>query len=237
MRVTAQVNCEDRSLDILEKDDGNFERRDGAAESFLLAGRINKDSQQGSSKQENHHPRNFWPEEKEDSIDHLDVLYKVLVPSVQRDLTQEEIVIVPDGRLFKVPFAALRDPNTKLYLSDTKRVRLVPSLTTLRVLQESPADHHNKIGALIVGNPAVEEVIVKGKKKSFPRLPGAGQEALELSTLMGVTPLIGDQATKQIMLLQAIVFSTSIDIYVNNATARVPAIMLTQNTSNYICIY
>ena len=88
MRVTAQVNCEDRSLDILEKDDGNFERRDGAAELFLLAGRINKDSQQGSRKQENHHPRNFWPEEKDDSIDHLEVLYKVLVPPVQRDLTR-----------------------------------------------------------------------------------------------------------------------------------------------------
>ena len=202
MQVRTQVNCENRSLDIFEDDDGNFVRRDFAVRPLLLPVRRNNESQQSNSKQDNHRSRNFWSEDEEDGIDHLEILYKILVSPVQQGLTQEEIVIVPDGLLFKVPFAALRDPNTKLYLSDTKRVRLAPSLTTLKVLQESPADYHNKTGALIVGNPAVEKVMVKRKKKSFPRLPAAEREALELSTLMGVTPLIGDQATKQVLLLQ-----------------------------------
>ena len=155
-----------------------------------------------SGTRDNLRPRCVWLEEDDDRTDHLKVLYEILVTPLQEDLTQEDIVIIPDGLLFKVPFAALRDPHTKLYLSDTKRVRLAPSLTILRVFQESPAASHNSTSTLIVGNPAVEEIIAKGKKQTFKRLPAAEREAIELSTLMGVTPLIGDQATKQVSLLE-----------------------------------
>ena len=201
MQVRAQVDCEDRSLDILEENVNKHERGDVAVEALSLLDRGNKvPALKSSDVQGGTRSRNAWSEEGEDDdTDHLEVLYEILMSVVQQNLTQDEIVIIPDGLLFKVPFAALRDPSTKLYLLDTKRVRLAPSLTTLRVLQESRADYHNSTGALIVGNPAVEDVRIKGKKKPFKRFRGAEREALEISTLMGVTPLIGSQATKQVL--------------------------------------
>ncbi|KAK3698163.1 hypothetical protein QZH41_006986 [Actinostola sp. cb2023] len=85
----------------------------------------------------------------------LECLYKALISPVLHKLTKDEIVIIPDGPLFNVPFAALQDPDTGSFLSETKRIRLAPSLTSLKALQESPADFHSKAGALIIGNPQV----------------------------------------------------------------------------------
>ncbi|KAK3753490.1 hypothetical protein QZH41_006191 [Actinostola sp. cb2023] len=85
----------------------------------------------------------------------LECLFKALISPVLHKLTKEEIVIIPDGPLFNVPFAALKDPDTGSFLSETKRIRLAPSLTSLKALQESPADFHSKTGALIIGNPQV----------------------------------------------------------------------------------
>ena len=65
------------------------------------------------------------------------------------DLLQEsQIIIVPDNLLYPIPFAALMDDNGK-YLSDTFRIRIVPSLTTLKLIQLSPTDYHSATGALI----------------------------------------------------------------------------------------
>ena len=208
MQVKVPVNSEDRSLDSLEEDDDNFVYRDVAEEPLLKSVQRNKGRLVSNGTQDNLRPRCVWLEEGEEdqrssSRDHLKELYEILVTPLQENHVEEEdLVIIPDGLLFKVPFAALRDPHTKLYLSDTKRVRLAPSLTVLRVLQESPAASHSSISTLIVGNPAVEKVTVEEEKQTFQRLPGAEREALKLSTLMGVTPLIGDQATKQVSLLQ-----------------------------------
>ena len=193
------MNCEDRSLDSLEEDKVQFVCGDVGEVPLLMSVQGNKDPLGGSDVQENLGPRCIWLEEGEDCTDHLEVLHEFLVSPIQQDLAQEDVVIIPDGVLFKVPFVALRDPVSKSYLSDTKRVRLAPSLTILGVLQESPAAYHNSTSTLIVGNPVVKEVMVKGKKTTFERLPGAEREALELSTLMGVTPLIGAQATKQVL--------------------------------------
>ena len=208
MQVKVPVNSEDRSLDSLEEDDDNFVCRDVAEEPLLISVQNNKGRLVSKGTQDNLRPRCVWLEEGEEdqrssSRDHLKELYEILVTPLQENLVEEEdLVIIPDGLLFKVPFAALRDPHTKLYLSDTKRVRLAPSLTVLRVLQESPAASHSSTSTLIVGNPAVEKVMVEGEKQTFKRLPAAEREALKLSTLMGVAPLIGDQATKQVSLLQ-----------------------------------
>ena len=208
MQVKVPVNSEDRSLDSLEEDDYNFVYRDVAEEPLLISVQSNKGHLVSSGTLDNLRSRCVWIEEGEEdqgssSRNHLKELYEILVTPVQENLVEEEdLVIIPDGLLFKVPFAALRDPHTKLYLSDTKRVRLAPSLTVLRVLQESPAASHSSTSTLIVGNPAVEKVMVKGEKQTFKRLPAAEREALKLSTLMGVTPLIGDQATKQVSLLE-----------------------------------
>ena len=129
----------------------------------------------------------------------LPICYKLLISPVVNVLEGPEIVIVPDRALYKIPFAALTDESGK-YLSETFRIRIAPSLTTLKLINESPADYHCQTGALIVGNPDVGEVHFKGKLTNISRLQFAEKEARMVAKKLGVEPLIGHQATKQAIL-------------------------------------
>ena len=79
----------------------------------------------------------------------LPICYKLIIAPVVAFLEGPEIIIVPDRALYQIPFAALIDESGK-YLSETFRIRIVPSLTTLKLINESPADYHCQTGALIV---------------------------------------------------------------------------------------
>ena len=123
----------------------------------------------------------------------------MIIAPVADLLTGAEIIIVPDRHLYRVPFPALLNGSGK-YLSETFRIRIVPSLTTLKCIQESPADYHCQTGALIVGDPEVGEVVWKGWRKTIKSLPCARKEAEMIGRLLGVQSLIGEQATKQAVL-------------------------------------
>ena len=69
--------------------------------------------------------------------------YRLFFAPVADFVDEPEIVIVPDRSLHKVPFAALKD-ETGTYLSETYRIRIVPSLTTLKLIQDSQADYHSQ---------------------------------------------------------------------------------------------
>ena len=137
--------------------------------------------------------------DKEDPESSLTLLYKTLINPVADLLEEPEIIIVPDRNLYRVPFAALLDENLK-YLSETFRIRIVPSLTTLKLIQDSSVDCHSQAGSLIVGDPDVGDVIYKGRLKTFVPLPGARKEAEIIGRLLGVHPLLGQHATKQAVL-------------------------------------
>ena len=123
--------------------------------------------------------------------------YKMFVEPVADCLDAAEIIIVPDRCLFKVPFAALEDERGK-YLSESFRIRIIPSLLTLKLVQDTPADNHNQTGALIVGDPDVGLVRNKRGKKIQPHpLPRAREEAEIIGKLLQVQPLLGEKATKQ----------------------------------------
>ena len=51
-----------------------------------------------------------------------------------------------------------------------------------------------------MGDPDVGRVHLKGRKKKFPRLPFAGDEAATIGRLLGIQPLLGQHATKQAVL-------------------------------------
>ena len=125
--------------------------------------------------------------------------YNMIVAPVADLLQESEIIIIPDNLLYPIPFAALKDGNGK-YLSDTLRIRIVPSLTTLKLIQLSPADYHSKTGALIVGEPDVSDVYYQGKILQLNPLPWARKEAEMIGRLLGVQPLLGKDATKQAVL-------------------------------------
>ena len=125
--------------------------------------------------------------------------YKMIIAPVADLLDKPEIIIVPNRALYKVPFAALKDENEK-YLSEAFRIRNVPSLTILKLIQDSPADYHSQTGALIVGEPRIGDVYHKGRLEKLCPLPAAKKEAEMIGRLLGVQPLLGEHATKQAVL-------------------------------------
>ena len=129
----------------------------------------------------------------------LSVCYKLIIAPVADLLKSPEIIIVPDRSLYNIPFAALPDESGKP-LTENFKIRVAPSITTLRLIHDSPADYHSQTGALIVGNPDVGEVIYKGCLTLISRLPYAEEEAKMVGRKLGVEPLLGQQATKQAVL-------------------------------------
>ena len=101
----------------------------------------------------------------------LSVLYDVIVAPVIPHLRGNELVIVPGGEFFLVPFGALQDTESR-YLCESFSIRVIPSLTRLKMIMDAPTDHHCKRGALVVGDPWAQEVQnYDGRKPS--QLPDA----------------------------------------------------------------
>ncbi|XP_031553143.1 tetratricopeptide repeat protein 28-like [Actinia tenebrosa] len=198
MRVSEGANCEDRSLEQLQnfylnRKEGDFEE----GSSLPQAGEANR-TETNENEEKGSDLRCIYDEEEFD-VNPLEELFDIFVAPLRDHLKQSEVVIIPEGPLYAVPFAALRDSKTGLYLSEMMPIRIAPSLTTLKALQESSVDHHCKSGALIVGSPDVGQVMFRGKEKGFPNLRFAKQEAEEISELLGVKALTGSQATKEVI--------------------------------------
>ena len=177
LNVLSQEQCEDRSLSLLK---ASHSTREPAEEGSLTVYRPVE-------------------EEEEENLEPLPTLaerYKMIIAPVADFINKPELVIVPDRVVYKVPFAALMDAKGN-YLSEAYRIRIVPSLTTLGLIQNTPADYHSQTGALIVGDPDVRDVYYKGCFGELSRLPSAKEEAEMIGKLIGAEPLLGKEATKE----------------------------------------
>ena len=105
----------------------------------------------------------------------------------------DDLILVPEGSLCLIPYAALINPEQE-YLCDSLRIRLIPSLTTLKLVSDCPADFHNTKGALIVGDPYLNGIVYKETK--YCRLPYAKKEVEMIGRILGTVPLIGEKASK-----------------------------------------
>ena len=170
-----QGHCEDRSMFPLVARSSSFQAQEDRVAALRLV-ELDEDDQEQE-------PRPT-----------LELLYKIFIAPVADLLDEPEILIVPDRSLYKIPFAALKDENGK-YLSETFRIRIVPSLTTLKLIQERPATQCNDRSVLIVGDPDVSYVRPRLSQLSFAR-----EEAKMIAEWLGVQPLLGCQATKQAVL-------------------------------------
>ena len=113
------------------------------------------------------------------------------------DLVQgDELLIIPDGPLWLAPYAALKDGNSK-YLCESFRIRLAPSLTSLRLIADCPDDYHKSSGALLVGDPWVAEVTNSKGEILLEQLPCAKEEVEMIGKILNITPITGRQATKR----------------------------------------
>ena len=121
-------------------------------------------------------------------------LYELTISPIVDLIHGDELILVPEGPLWLAPYAAFMDPNSR-YLSESFRIRFIPSLLSLKLILDCPADYHAKNGALLVGDPWVEEVKLK-------QLPCARREVELIAEILHTTPLTGKEATKAEVLKQ-----------------------------------
>ena len=162
--VRADVNCEDRSLR-------------NPSDKKLAEERYSKSKS---------HPSYF-------ETTSLQTWYNVVIDPIRDLLQGDEVVIVPQGPLCLAPYAAFMNLESK-YLCDTFRIRLLPSFSSLRLIQNCPADWHSKTGALLVGDPWVQEVVYEGMTPE--QLEWAEKEVQMIGEILQTEPLVGKQATK-----------------------------------------
>ena len=135
------------------------------------------------------------------SGDPFRILYDKIFAAVADQFQGDELAIIPCGPLWLVPFAALVNPESK-YLCESFRIRIAPSLTSLKLIAECPQGYHWESGALIVGDPYFKEIVtIFGKPRVVP-LPCARQEAEMIAQLVNVKALVGREATKMKVLEQ-----------------------------------
>ena len=125
--------------------------------------------------------------------DALKALSDVVLGPISHLLHSDEVIIVPDGPLFLVPYAALLDQHSR-YLSETLTIRLVPTLTSLKLMTECPEGYHSTSGALLVGDPFVEDIRYRGSR--ILQLPAAKEEVEMIGAILNIKPLTGKEATK-----------------------------------------
>ncbi|XP_044170510.1 tetratricopeptide repeat protein 28-like [Acropora millepora] len=99
-----------------------------------------------------------------------------------------ELVIVPDGPLCFIPWATI---------IESIRIRTVPSLTSYQLISSAPEGHHKKTGALLVGNPCLDQLNFKEQIPELDiSLTYAQEEVQMIASILNTSPLTGSEATK-----------------------------------------
>ena len=119
----------------------------------------------------------------------LRTLYDTIIDPIQDLFSGSELVFIPEGPLCLAPLAAFMSPDSK-YLCESFSIRVAPSLTSLKMIARCPVDYHQKSGVLLVGDPCVQDVT------NLESLPCAREEVNMIGEMVGSTPLVGRQATK-----------------------------------------
>lgn len=132
--------------------------------------------------------------------DALKELYDVVISPISDFIQDGQLAIVPDGPFYFAPFAALRRDEHSKYLSETFSIRLIPSLTSLKLMAECKEGYHCTTGALLVGDPCVEDVRIRGKR--VDPLPCAKAEVEMIGKILQTEPLTGKEATKAEVLIR-----------------------------------
>ena len=165
--VRANVRCEDRSLGALRKSHSKVDEK---------------------TKEDNPQP----PIQQDK---YLSTLFDNVIKPVADLVQGDELVIIPDGPLWLAPYAAFKDGNSK-YMCESFRIRLAPSLTSLRLIADCPDDYHKGSGALLVGDPWVAEVTNSKGEKLLKQLPFAKEEVEMIGKILNIAPITGREATK-----------------------------------------
>jgi CHAT domain-containing protein len=135
----------------------------------------------------------------------LQEFYQLLIQPIANLLPKEEagrVIFIPQDALFLVPFPALQDPSGK-YLIDKHTILTAPSIEVLdsthKLRQKVPGSAKD---ILVVGNPTMPKVSkMPGEPpQQLSALPGSEKEALAIASLWKTQALLGNQATKKVVL-------------------------------------
>ena len=131
-------------------------------------------------------------------------LHQVLIDPIADLLPsnpEANVVFVPQGSLFLVPFAALQAADGT-YLIEKHTVLTVPSIQVfgLAAREQAQGQRSEFSDALVVGNPVMPQAWALGdnglEELHLAPLPGAEAEALAIADFLNISPLIGAQATE-----------------------------------------
>lgn len=133
----------------------------------------------------------------------LQQLYQLTIEPIANLLPSEEneqVIFIPDGELFKVPFPALIDSEGK-HLVEKHTIRTSPSIKLFQLidqLSKQQKPNASVDSALVVGNPIMPEVIKNRFKdaEGLEQLPATEQEAIQIAQILNTKPLLGVKATE-----------------------------------------
>ncbi|MEO1348896.1 MAG: tetratricopeptide repeat protein, partial [Cyanobacteria bacterium J06635_15] len=123
-------------------------------------------------------------------------LHQILIDPIADLLpadSEANVVFVPQGSLFLVPFAALQDADGT-YLIEKHTITTTPSIQVLGLAADEAAGSASQpaSNALVVGNPVMPSI----PDITLSPLPGAEAEAVAIGELLNLSPLLGNQATE-----------------------------------------
>lgn len=134
-----------------------------------------------------------------DSEDVLKALHQILIKPIQAQLPEDEnasVIIIPQGFLFTIPFAALQDEQDRS-LIEKHTLLTAPSIQALDLTLALKKSVPSTTNAIVVGNPAMPKVqVADGTTEVLDSLPGAEAEAKAIAQVLNTQPLIGAQARK-----------------------------------------
>ena len=117
-----------------------------------------------------------------------------------------EFIVIPDSVTHLLPFSPLMNKHNWQFFGDKYRIKVVPSFLSLLVMSmtsnpvvEIPGDRSD---FLIVGNPTIPPFMFDSVQWNLGRLPYAEKEAISVASIIGTTPVLREQATKQSILYQ-----------------------------------
>lgn len=130
---------------------------------------------------------------------HLQALYEKLVRPVEGALGRDgtPLVLVADGEVAEVPFAALFDSVRGRYLVQDRPIRFAPTLRDAS--RTPPAATPSGAGVLLVGAPAFDRRAYPG----LARLPGSAAEIEALEALYPGAAVLAGPAADRTSLVEA----------------------------------
>ena len=134
----------------------------------------------------------------------LEIIEKLKNDGIQVKSCQ--LIIISDSYTALLPLSCLHDPENGKFLGDQYGIQVLPSFLTMGILNQLPEitiDHGNELHDFcVIGDPNIPPFVLNGEVWVLGRLPHAQREAEWVARALKTTPILGDNATKEAVLLR-----------------------------------